>query len=114
MSALLWRGTLIEFLRNASGGSAPDGWTYFARAPELFEGSSDLVVASHDEAGGTAAKASGFRHEGLDTATAISTVDWARSLESPPSDELMVSSFRYYLVNDAFLPSKNWKHGRAK
>jgi hypothetical protein len=51
----------------------------------------------------------GFVREGLYTDTLESTADCARSFADPPSDDLLLESFAYYLEFDAFLPKPGYR-----
>jgi hypothetical protein len=67
-----------------------------------------------------AAIAHGYPKEGLDGATFEDTARWARQFVDPPSDELLLESYLYYLENDAFLPRPDappplpWEETQAK
>jgi hypothetical protein len=51
----------------------------------------------------------GFAREGLETDTLESTFDCAKQFVDPPSDDLLVESFCYYLEFDAFLPAPGFR-----
>jgi hypothetical protein len=51
-----------------------------------------------------AAVQAGFPRSSLNTQQIEDTSDCARDFHDPPSDDLLVESFAYYLLYDAFLP----------
>lgn len=99
---------LREVLRDALEGTLPDGWLYLPDGP-LAPTTACLLFA--DEGADTddrgvplQAVEQGFSREGLDSETVADTARCAQLITDPPSDALLVESFRYYLEHDVFLP----------
>lgn len=99
---------LREVLRDALDGALPDGWLYL---PEGDIAPSTPCLLLTDDGGDTDARGvplaavhQGFPREGLDSETAADTARCAQIIAAPPSDALLVESFRYYLEHDVFLP----------
>ncbi len=93
---------LREALHQAALNRLEDGWLYLPEGTILTP-DKPCVLVDDDEARVTLAR-DGFTRERLETRTLEQTTDCARSLHDPPSDELLVESFRYFLDFDAFLP----------
>jgi len=103
------RMTLGFALRRALDRQLPSGWLYLPESLTLTA-ETPCVLALDDEefddqARPVAAVRAGFVREGLDTATMEDTGACARSFQDPPTDNLLIESFEYYLQFDAFLPT---------
>ena len=100
--------TLGEALRAAFEKRLAQGSLHLPQATELrLDAPCLLLIEDLDAGPGEAddpAASWGFPVEGLDTAAIEDTGDWARHIADPPSDELLLRSFAFYLENDAFLP----------
>lgn len=96
--------TLQLALRAAAAGRLECVWLYLPHNGTLFPDTVCLLVDSADEDPGAVAHGMGFPVEGLDTQALEDTAVCARALRNPPSDELLVESFAYYLRHDAWLP----------
>jgi hypothetical protein len=93
-------------LHAAAAGQLEKGcWLFFAGSGEpTLDTPCLLLDADSDRDPGDIAAECGFPHEGLDTATIEDTTKCARLFEDPPTDELLLESFVYYLRFDAWLP----------
>ena len=100
------RRTTMQFaLRAAAVGKLEDAWLYLPskNRPELH--TPCLIIDAEDtEDQHAIASAEGFPQEGLDTPTIEDTTQCAREYEKRPSDALLLESFTYYWLFDAFLP----------
>ena len=103
--------TLQFALRSALRRTLPQGSLYLPNHTELKPETPCVLVDDPDAERDDRyrpieAVRAGFPLEGLDTETMEDTCDCARALHDPPSDELLVESFAYYLRYDAFLPER--------
>jgi hypothetical protein len=96
--------TLRLALRAAAKGKLGRAWLYLPKQEELYPETPCLLVDDDNEDSSAVAAAIGFPVEGLDAPTLHETAEWARALHDPPSDELLLESFAYYLKFDAWLP----------
>jgi hypothetical protein len=99
---------LRDVLRDALAGSLPDGWVYLPEGPLAVATPCLLVTddggATDDRGVPLSAVEQGFPREGLDAETVSDTARCAQLITDPPSDALLLESFRYYLEHDVFLP----------
>jgi hypothetical protein len=95
--------TLRLALRSAAAARLGDCWLFLPQRDGLTPDTECLLVDSDEPA--ELAESFGFPIEGLDAQTSQSTGERAVSLKDPPSDELLLESFVYYLKFDAWLPS---------
>ena len=98
--------TMRLALRAAAGGKLGKGWLFLA-SPErpTLDTQCLLVDAGPDDDPEAIAVECGFPEECLDAATIEETTKCARRFRNPPTDELLLESFVYYLRFDAWLPS---------
>ena len=95
--------TLRQVLHEASDLRLEYAWVYFKDCAEIELESECLVLPDVEEVSDCAA-ALGFPLEGLDTPSIEDCAAWVQQHENPPSDELLLYSFRYYWRFDAFAP----------
>jgi hypothetical protein len=107
------RYRLIDALRLAGTRGLDRGWLYLSDGAVSANLECILVTEADQElnARGLAVSAVrlGFTREGLDTDTLEGTFDCAKQFMDPPSDDLLVESFSYYLEFDAFLPEPGFR-----
>ena len=89
-------------LRAAAAGELEQGWLFFAGSEEPTLDTPCLLLS--DDEPETIAVDGGFPQSGLDTETIEDTTKCARQFEDPPTDELLLESFVYYLCFDVWLP----------
>lgn len=104
------RISLSHALRRALDRTLPDGWLYMPRATKLLPQTEcafidDLESELDDDGLPISPIRTEFPREGLDTQALEDTAEAARSFQDPPSNELLIESFEYYLRFDAFLPA---------
>jgi hypothetical protein len=102
--------TLGSALRRALRRELPTGWLYLPDTPSFMPDTPCVLVDEPDpeldeRSRPLQAVRSGFPQAGLSTDMMGDTGDCAKSFQDPPSDELLVESFTYYLRFDAYLPS---------
>lgn len=100
----VWVGTVREYLRLALAGAAPEGWSHLPRSEVTLDTKCVVEHSDDDDEADAIADDHGCLRDGLDAASTEGTASWARNLEDPPTDALLLESFLYYLENDAFLP----------
>jgi hypothetical protein len=105
------RMTLGQALRGALERTLPSGWLYLPASADLTPSTpcvlslySDSEHERDEDGKPVAAIEAGFPDEGLDTPLMEDTAEAVRHFQDPPSDELLLESFAYYLRFDAFLP----------
>lgn len=102
--------TLRQVLRDALAGRLQDGWMYQPAGGNLTLDSTVMIVDDdgdvETDSHGTPLVAieTGCAEEGLECRTIAETAACAQSFVDPPSDELLLESYRYYWKNDAWLP----------
>jgi hypothetical protein len=98
--------TLGLALQSALNKQLEDGWLYLPDRSTPTANTECLIVGynvSELEPEDLAASL-GFSTEGLDTQTLEDVASCAAGFESPPSENLLVESFIYYWLFDAWLP----------
>lgn len=101
------RTTTIRLaLRAALIGNIKDWeWLYLPASELLTPDTPCLLIAETTDENLDLANSLGFPREGLDGQTIRDTAVWAQHFSNPPSDELLLESFNYYLEFDAFFPN---------
>jgi hypothetical protein len=102
---------LREFLQ-AAGGRLPEGWLYLPASRNWTLNTEGMVIGNHlltdaemfDEDTPLVAHTNNLIST-LDTGTIEDIDKVARTLQDPPSDDLLLEAFLYYFNFDAFLPS---------
>ncbi len=108
--------TLISILRRALNSCLEEGWLYLPKAREWrpntkgaildVDGMTDAEVDDEDYP--MFAKERGLVAT-IDSQTIEDVVWSARQLESPPSEDLLIEAFTYYVKFDAFLPERGFE-----